>query len=281
MAKRALLTVVVAATAVGGYVWFEDRYPSDLGIGCDADAGPTALVAFRGGTGELVWTANVGSHQSVEIRDGIVHVDAIRRRTRLEVTTGRQLSCVDLPEPPIVDRPAATDRPEFRIRGESAQWRIETAFHESGSQRQRIIATALPAEVVAWDAVVPALDVQLVDDLIVIIDQTGDDGVYDPYEHADTKVAVYEPDTGDRRWRVAVPLAPHFVAGTADGVAVPIGTAVLLLDWESGEPLWLEDHGSPGRGGQYSANGQVRDLVYDEVNDLIIAAVQAERPYRD
>ncbi len=127
----------------------------------------------------------------------------------------------------------------------------------------------------------PALDVQLVDDLVVIIDQTGDNGSYDAYGELDTRVAVYEPATGHQRWRVAVPLASHFVAGTAYGVAVPLATGVILLDWDTGEELWFEDHGSPGKGGQCSSRWQVRDMVYDETNDLLIAAVRAEQPHRD
>ena len=124
---------------------------------------------------------------------------------------------------------------------------------------------------------------RLVGRQIFVIDQTGGTGVFGPSMgmKVDTRVTAYDLLSGEQQWQIALPGTPQQVFPVSGGIVVADGVDVRLLEPATGATLWTADHGSPGRGGEFTETGSYRLFMGGTGGAPIVGLIVAEKPYRD
>ncbi len=134
----------------------------------------------------------------------------------------------------------------------------------------------------AWMAVVPGFVAALAPHpdgvAVVVIDQTGGTGVIG--DRARSQATAYAAGDGRELWTTPLEGTPSIIHGASDALLViPDGSSVIALDSATGTEVWSADHGSPGRGGQFSAAGSYR--LFGGDGSVVAGLIVAERPYTD
>ncbi len=99
------------------------------------------------------------------------------------------------------------------------------------------------------------------------------------------EITAHDLTTGQVLWTGLLPPGSHASewrpAYAEKGLAiVPVGdgSEIAALDLATGRVRWQADGGSPGRNGRFSEPGEVADVVLAPEGDIVIVAVNAERP---
>lgn len=115
--------------------------------------------------------------------------------------------------------------------------------------------------------------------LVLVIDQTNGTGSI-PASGAQTLLSAYRL-SGAKVWDVPLPGTPHLLANVSDSIVViPVGAVLYGIDINSGQVLWEQDHGSPGRTGAFNQDGTY-SFISDAPPGVSVGLIQAERPYSD
>jgi|GEM_PF-2551024 len=161
---------------------------------------------------------------------------------------------------------------------EFGEVRVEQVVADN-SQQLMLFGRKTPGPLL-WSKQVPGMVARLVGRQVIVIDQTGGIGVFVGL-HVDTRVTAYDLLSGEQLWQTPFPGTPQQVFPVDGGLAVADGSQVRLLDRETGATRWTADHGSPGRGGEFSEPGRYRDFMGGNDGVPIVGYIVAERPYRD
>jgi outer membrane protein assembly factor BamB len=251
------------------------------------NSNPNRIVGLDAATGRQLWEVATPTDARMPIlelvdddllivRDNVVQ--AVPRGVEpsfnrpilmyLEPATGE-------PAEPAVIAPSTTQSNEF------GELRVEQVIDDN-AQRLVLFGRRTPGPLL-WSKEVPGMVARLVGRQILVIDQTGGTGVYGPSTGmtVDTRVTAYDLITGEQGWQIALPGTPQQVFPVSGGIAVADGSEVRLLDPATGATLWTADHGSPGRGGEFSEPGFYREFIGGGEGTPIAGLIVAEKPYRD
>jgi outer membrane protein assembly factor BamB len=247
------------------------------------NSNPNRIVGLDAETGNQLWEVATPSDAMMPIIDLVDdHLLIVRDNVVQTVPRGVEPS----PNRPILMYldPATGAAAEGAVvawntqANELGEVRVEQVGADN-SQRLMLFGRKAPGPLL-WSKEVPGMVARLVGSEVIVIDQTGGTGDFNGLR-ADTRVTAYDLLSGEQRWQIPLPGTPRQVFPVDGGLAVADGTRVWLLDPKSGATLWTADHGSPGRGGEFSEPGTYRLFMGGLGGTPIVGLVVAERPYRD
>ena len=251
------------------------------------NSNPNRIVGLAAETGRQLWEVptpadaimpviELVGEQLLIVRDNVVQavppgVEPSLNRpilAYLDPATGE-------PAEPAVIAPPTTQGDEF------GEVRVEQVI-ANDAQRLVMYGRRSPGPLL-WSKEVPGMVARLVGRQIFVIDQTGGTGVFGPSVgmQVDTRVTTYDLLTGEQGWQIALPGTPQQVFPVSGGIAVADGSEVRLLDPATGATRWIADHGSSGRGGEFSEPGSYRSFMGGTSGAPIVGLIVAEKPYRD
>lgn len=273
---------------------FDSVKSTPIDGGCDTEpSGPSALVAFDLGTGNLAWERTVGGPWPDAVRNGeTVRVHSASFERVIDLSTGQIQDCQTVGIAPLIVAPASAPAPpaEPALPGAASsdyQLTVNDLPWESNVQQIGVQVTHNDTAEVVWQDEIPGhkhwVTHHIRDGVVVVSDQTGGTSVATWPVQA--TLTGYDIESGDQLWQVDL----QYQGGTPievgeSTVAVATQTRVTVFDTATGATVWNADHGSPGKQGMfgsYSVDGKYDQFWVDVEANLLVGLITAEKPYRD